>query len=85
MHFSTDGVEQQRQLVFGDGTAVPADGSLAYRDAANDKTYLLNNDGTVSLLGPNGQWGSRFRPRPFAAPPTARMRRSTPRAIRWRR
>jgi hypothetical protein len=65
MHFSTDNVEQQRLLVFGDGTAVPSDGSLAYRDAANDKTYLLNNDGTVSLLGPNGPVGQPVSPAGF--------------------
>ena len=65
MHFSTDSVEQQRLLVFGDGTAVPRDGSLAYRDAANDKTYLLNSDGTVSLLGPNGPVGQPVSPAGF--------------------
>ncbi|MDT5046341.1 MAG: hypothetical protein QOG75_2194 [Mycobacterium sp.] len=65
MHFSTDSVEQQRLLVFGDGTAVPADGSLAYRDAANNKTYLLNNDGTVSLLGPYGPVGQPVSPAAF--------------------
>jgi hypothetical protein len=65
MHFSTDSVGQERLLVFGDGTVVPADGSLAYRDAANDKTYLLNNDGTVSLLGPNGPVGQPVSPAGF--------------------
>jgi hypothetical protein len=65
MHFSTDSVGQERLLVFGDGTAAPRDGSLAYRDAANDKTYLLNNDGTVSLLGPNGSVGQPVSPAGF--------------------
>ena len=65
MHFSTDSVGQERRLVFGDGTAVPRDGSLAYRDAANDKTYLLNNDGTVSPLDPNGTVGQPVSPAGF--------------------
>jgi hypothetical protein len=62
MHFDTDSVGQQRRLVFGDGTPVPGDGSLAYRDAANNKTYRLNNDGTVSPLGTDGQAGQPISP-----------------------
>jgi hypothetical protein len=65
MHFNTDRVGQERQLVFGDGSPVPRDGSLAYRDAANDKTYLLNDDGTVSPLGPNGAVGQPVSPAGF--------------------
>jgi hypothetical protein len=65
MAFSTDSVGQERLLVFGDGTAVPRDGSLAYRDAANHQTYLLNNDGSVSLLGPNGTAGQPIAPAGF--------------------
>jgi hypothetical protein len=65
MHFNTDSVGQERQLVFGDGSPVPRDGSLAYRDAANDKTYLLNDDGTVSPLGPNGAVGQPVSPAGF--------------------
>jgi hypothetical protein len=65
MHFNTDRVGQERLLVFGDGTPVPRDGSLAYRDAANDKTYLLNDDGTVSPLDPNGAVGQPVSPAGF--------------------
>jgi hypothetical protein len=65
MHFNTDSVGQERQLVFGDGSPVPRDGSLAYRDAANDKTYLLNDDGTVSPLDPNGAVGQPVSPAGF--------------------
>jgi hypothetical protein len=65
MHYSTDDVGQQRRLVFGDDTPVPADGSLAYRDAANHRTYLLNNDGTVSPLGANGTVGQPIPPAGF--------------------
>ena len=72
MHFNTDSVGQERLLVFGDGTPVPRDGSLAYRDAANDTTYLLNNDGTVSLLGPNGLAGPPITPAGFRRTPDGR-------------
>jgi hypothetical protein len=65
MHYSTDDVGQQRRLVFGDDTPVPVDGSLAYRDAANHRTYLLNNDGTVSPLGANGTVGQPIPPAGF--------------------
>jgi hypothetical protein len=65
MHYSTDSVGQERQLVFGDGSPVPRDGSLAYRDAANGKTYLLNDDGTVSPLDPNGAVGQPVSPAGF--------------------
>lgn len=65
MHFNTDQVGRERLLVFGDGTPVPRDGSLAYHDAANNKTYLLNDDGTVSPLDPNGAVGQPVSPAGF--------------------
>src|SRR5215470_17927613 len=65
MRFDTDNVSQQRHLIFGDGTPVPADGSLAYRDAAHHQTYLLNTDGTVSPLGANGTPGQPITPAGF--------------------
>ena len=48
MGFNTDDPGQDRYLVFGDGTRVPSDGSLAYHDSASGTTYLLNTDGSVS-------------------------------------
>jgi hypothetical protein len=39
MSFNTNDVGQERRLIFGDGSAVPADGSLAYRDARRHQTY----------------------------------------------
>jgi hypothetical protein len=60
MRFSTADPGQDRHLVFSDGTPVPADGSLAYRD--HGQTYALNDDGSVSQLGANGQRGQPFFP-----------------------
>ena len=65
MHYSTDDVGRQRRLVFGDDTPVPADGSLAYRDAADHRSYLLNTDGTVSPLGTDGAVGQPIPPAGF--------------------
>jgi Domain of unknown function (DUF4226) len=65
MRFNTDDVGRERRLVFGDGTSVPADGSLAYRDAATHRTYLLNTDGTVSPLGTNNAPGRPVSPAGF--------------------
>jgi len=65
MRFNTADPNQDRYLVFGDGTRVPADGSLAYRDSANSTTYLLNDDGSVSSLGANGQAGQPILPSGF--------------------
>ncbi len=65
IHFNTDNVGQDRRLVFSDGHPVPADGSLAYRDAEHQKTYLLNDDGTVSLLAVNGTPGQPISPAGF--------------------
>ena len=51
--------------MFGDGTPVPSDGSLAHHDAANNKTYLLNDDGSVSPLGADGPAGQPISPAGF--------------------
>ncbi|KAA0093560.1 DUF4226 domain-containing protein [Mycolicibacterium sp. P1-18] len=62
MGFNTDDPGQDRYLVFGDGTRVPADGSLAYHDSASGTTYLLNTDGSVSPVAPNGHAGDPIQP-----------------------
>lgn len=62
MRFNTDDPTQDRYLLFGDGTRVPADGSLAYHDSASGTTYLLNTDGSVSPLGPTGHAGDPIQP-----------------------
>ena len=60
MRFNTSEPSADRYLVFSDGTRVPTDGSLAYRD--NGNTYVMNNDGSVSLLGGDGKTGQPFFP-----------------------
>lgn len=60
MRFNTSDPSADRYLVFSDGTRVPTDGSLAYRD--NGNTYVMNSDGSVSLLGGDGKAGQPFFP-----------------------
>ncbi|WP_094287363.1 DUF4226 domain-containing protein [Mycobacterium lehmannii] len=60
MRFNTSDPTEDRYLMFSDGTRVPTDGSLAYRD--NGNTYVLNDDGSVSLLGGGGETGQPFFP-----------------------
>ena len=60
MRFNTSDPSADRYLVFSDGTRVPTDGSLAYRD--NGNTYVMNNDSSVSLLGGDGKAGQPFFP-----------------------
>jgi len=60
IHYNTGDPNQDRYLVFGDGTPLPADGSLAYRN--NGRTYLLNENGSVSPLDANGQAGQPIFP-----------------------
>ena len=60
MRFNTSDPSADRYLVFSDGTRVPTDGSLVYRD--NGNTYVMNNDGSVSLLGGDGKAGQPFFP-----------------------
>jgi hypothetical protein len=65
MHFDTADPQQDRYLVFGDGTRVPPDGRLAYHDSASKQTYLQNDDGSVSPLDVNGQGGQPIFPAGF--------------------
>src|ERR1700730_90964 len=66
IHYNTNtNIGEERWLVFGDGTRLPADGSLAYHDSYTKKTYLLNDDGSVVPLDANGQGGQAFLPAGF--------------------
>jgi hypothetical protein len=56
IHYSTDSTGEGRRLVFGDGTNLPADGTIVYHDAATKQNWAQNDDGTMSLLGADGQY-----------------------------
>lgn len=68
IHFDTDrptndsGLPQPRHLVFGDGTALPSDGTVVYHDSATKQNWAQNDDGTASLVGPDGRLGPPLTP-----------------------
>ncbi|KMO69780.1 DUF4226 domain-containing protein [Mycolicibacterium chlorophenolicum] len=62
IHFDTDDQSKVRHLVFGDGSALPPDGTVVYHDAARHQNWAQNDDGTVSLIGPDGKPGPAFLP-----------------------
>jgi hypothetical protein len=62
IHYDTDNPWQERHLVFGDGTRLPADGTVVYHDAATKQNWAQNDDGTVSLVGPDGHLGPQVMP-----------------------
>lgn len=47
--YNTDEKYQERFLVFGDGTRLPADGTIVYHDSRTGNDYVQRVDGTVSL------------------------------------
>ncbi len=55
-------VAQPRHLVFGDGTRLPADGTVVYHDAVTKHDWAQNKDGTASLMGPDGHPGPPVAP-----------------------
>lgn len=68
IHFDTDsptdylGDPRPRHLVFGDGTKLPADGTVVYHDAASGRNWAQNDDGTTSLVGSDGVPGPSVAP-----------------------
>ncbi|SBS76616.1 conserved hypothetical protein [uncultured Mycobacterium sp.] len=62
IHFDTDDQGQVRHLVFGDGSKLPADGTVVYHDAARHQNWAQNDDGTSSLIGPDGKPGPALPP-----------------------
>lgn len=60
IRFDTGNTWEDRHLVFSDGTPLPQDGSIVYRDG--DKTWAQNDDGTASLVGPDGKPGPPVAP-----------------------
>ncbi|WP_099020952.1 hypothetical protein [Mycolicibacterium palauense] len=68
IHYNTDDNGAERYLVFGDGTRVPADGTLAYRDSASNQNWINNGDGTFTKADQN------FKPMGQAFPPAGYRR-----------
>lgn len=55
IHYNTDDPNQARRLVFGDGTPLPADGTVVYHDARTKRNWIQHDDGSVQLAGPDGR------------------------------
>jgi hypothetical protein len=62
IHYNTDSIGEERQLVFGDGTPLPIDGTLVYHDSASRQSWAQNDDGTMSLVAADGQPGPALPP-----------------------
>lgn len=62
IRYDTDNPWQERHLVFGDGSRLPSDGAVVYHDAATRRSWVQNDDGTVSLVGPDGNPGAPLTP-----------------------
>ena len=62
IHYSSDSIGDGRHLVFGDGTHLPADGTIVYHDATSGQNWAQNDDGTMSLMGADGQPGPPVAP-----------------------
>ncbi|WP_071286262.1 DUF4226 domain-containing protein [Mycolicibacterium llatzerense] len=62
IHFDTGKTWEDRHLVFGDGTPLPADGTVVYRDRSSGQNWVQNDDGTAALVGPDGRAGAPVTP-----------------------
>jgi len=62
IHFDTGKTWEDRHLVFGDGTRLPADGTVVYHDRASGQNWVQNDDGTAALVGPDGRPGAPVAP-----------------------
>ena len=62
IHYSTDNVGDERHLVFGDGTRLPNNGAIVYHDSGSKQNWAQNDDGTVSLVDPDGKQGPPIAP-----------------------
>ena len=65
IHYSPGGPAEGRHLVFDDGTKLPEDRTIVYHDAADPDSkndWAQNDDGTVSLVGPDGRLGPPVAP-----------------------
>lgn len=55
IRYNSDDTGAERYLQFGDGTRVPADGTLVYRDSASNQNWINNGDGTFTKADQNFQ------------------------------
>ncbi|MBV8863484.1 MAG: DUF4226 domain-containing protein [Mycobacterium sp.] len=62
IHYNTSNTDQDRYLVFGDGTRLPADGTVVYHDPSTRQNFLQNTDGTVCPIGGDGRAGAPITP-----------------------
>jgi Domain of unknown function (DUF4226) len=62
IHYSTDNIDQDRYLMFGDGTRLPADGTVVYHDSSTGRDFRQNTDGTVCPIGNDGHAGAPITP-----------------------
>lgn len=62
IHYSTDNVGDERHLVFSDDTRLPDNGTIVYHDSGSKQSWIQNDDGTVSLIGPDGKQGPPIPP-----------------------
>jgi hypothetical protein len=62
IHYDTDSDGQDRHLVFGDGTKLPDDGTVIYHNCDTKQGWAQNDDGTTSLIGPDGKPGPGIPP-----------------------
>jgi hypothetical protein len=62
IHYNTDNIDQDRCLVFGDGTRLPADGAVLYHDSSNGQNFRQNSDGTVCPIDGDGRAGAPITP-----------------------
>jgi hypothetical protein len=62
IRYDTNDIWSDRHLVFGDGSKLPEDGTVVYHDAASKQNWAQNEDGTTSLVGPDGKLGAPIAP-----------------------
>ena len=62
IHYDTDIPGSDRHLVFGDGTKLPEDGKVVYHNSGTKQDWAQNDDGTTSLIGPDGKPGPPMPP-----------------------
>jgi hypothetical protein len=62
IHYDTDSEGQDRHLVFGDGAKLPDDGKVVYHNSDTKQDWAQNDDGTTSLIGPDGKPGPAIPP-----------------------